>query len=206
MKPNLPTYVFAGHRSLHIDYRPLVQAEVLRVLEDNPDNQIVVGCATGTDAMVIRSVLEADAANRLTVFAAFGPGPHLQGDTCGYSAVAMVNNAADASATVHWWSGGSCTIPLIARLACRTISMFEMVKHHTPDRNLVAFFGRPDSKGTWLAVRAAAVRKFDIEAFACGFDTNMLPQPGIGVWAPTDRIPSAEPDWPKPFTWHPAPF
>jgi len=78
---------------------------------------VAVGCATGADAQVISVALAQRATSQLAVFAAFGSGGS---GAWACSAVSVVRSAAVAGAQVTWWAGGQLSLPLRARLACRS--------------------------------------------------------------------------------------
>lgn len=78
---------------------------------------VFVGCASGADAAVLRSVFAASPAS-LSVFAVGGPAG------AGFFACSapfwLLRQAADAGVRVAWWAGGGPSVPPRSRLAIRT--------------------------------------------------------------------------------------
>ncbi|MGD9101433.1 MAG: hypothetical protein PVF45_13210 [Anaerolineae bacterium] len=159
---------------------------------------IATGCAVGADQAAINAVLQADQAQRLTVYAAFGP--QEQGSEDGL-AVDTVRRAFDAGAHVHWWAGASrwlsphkkARLPLDRRLANCSQALVRAVAgsaQKQPGAGLVAFAAAPPPRllpesGSWATVAAAAARKeVPVVVFATGFPEGRLPQlpGGEGRW------------------------
>lgn len=76
-----------------------------------------VGCCVGADQLAVSALVGAGQAQRVRVFAAFGPGG---AGACSLSAVSSVSAAAAAGASVSWWAGGGAAVPLRGRLAARS--------------------------------------------------------------------------------------
>lgn len=171
-----PLTAFAGHRALDETFFPLVLDAVQAAMERQ--SGLVVGCCTGADEQVIRAAMILNATHRLVILAAFGP----QGEGAfELSAVDAVLKATALGADVRFFAGGPVEQPLATRLAQRTRVMIACARR-SPDARLVAFFGRPNSRGTFLAVRAAIAAGLPVVAFACGMDPAYLPRPGAGAW------------------------
>ena len=168
---NTPLTAFAGHRALDETFFPLVLDAVQAAMERQ--SGLVVGCCTGADEQVIRAAMMLNATHRLVILAAFGP----QGEgACELSAVDTVLKATALGTDVRFFAGGPVEQPLDARLVARTRAVIAEAAA------LVAFFGRPNSRGTFLAVRAAVAAGLPVIAFACGMDPAYLPRPGSGAW------------------------
>lgn len=167
-----------------------VVATVLR-----PGRHVAVGCALGADQAVIRAVLEAGQARRLTIYAAFGPKG--QGSWT-KSAASTVRRAFDAGAHVRWWAGASrwispyakARLPLTRRLVSRSLALVQAVAASAPNgqgAGLIAFAGAPPPRpfgsgpwpscgsGIWATVAAAARRGIPVVMFASGFSEGRLP-------------------------------
>ena len=173
-----PLTAFASHRSLADAFFPLVLDAVQTVLANNAG--LVVGCCTGADEQVIRAAMMLGAARRLVILAAFGP----QGEGAfELSAVETVLEATALGTDTRFFTGGPLEQPLATRLAQRTRAMIACARRSL-DARLVAFFGRPNSRGTYLAVRAAVAAGLPVIAFACGMDPAHMPRPGSGAWVP----------------------
>jgi len=173
-----PLTAFASHRSLADAFFPLVLDAVQVALERQ--SGLVVGCCTGADEQVIRAAMMLGATHRLTILAAFGP----QGEgTFELSAVETVLETTALGADTRFLAGGPVEQPLATRLAQRTHAVIACARR-SPDACLVAFFGRPNSRGTFLAVRAAVAAGLPVIAFACGMDPAHMPRPGSGAWVP----------------------
>ena len=171
-----PLTAFAGHRSLDETFFPLVLDAVQAALER--DSDLVVGCCTGADDQVIRAAMMLGAARRLTILAAFGPQSE---GAFELSAVDTVLDATRLGADTRFFTGGPLEQPLSTRLAQRTRAMIAWARR-SPDARLVAFFGRPNSRGTYLAARAAVAAGLPVIAFACCMDPAHLPRPASGAW------------------------
>ena len=165
-----PLTAFAGHRALDETFFPLVLDAVQVALERQ--SGLVVGCCTGADEQVIRAAMILNATHRMTILAAFGP----QGEGAfELSAVDAVLEATALGAETRFLAGGPIE-PLNSRLVARTRAVIAEAAA------LVAFFGRPNSRGTYLAARAAIAAGLPVIAFACGMDPAYLPRPGSGAW------------------------
>ena len=190
---NSPLTAFAGHRSLDETFFPLVLDAVQAALER--DSGLVVGCCTGADDQVIRAAMMLGAARRLVILAAFGP----QGEGAfELSAVETVLEATALGTDTRFFTGGPLEQPLATRLAQRTRAMIACARR-SPDARLVAFFGRPNSRGTFLPARTAIAAGLPVIAFACGMDPAYLPRPGSGAW-----VPVSDAAMPGALTWRAA--
>ena len=170
---NPPLTAFAGHRALDEAFFPLVLDAVQAAMERQ--SGLVVGCCTGADEQVIRAAMILNATHRLVILAAFGP----QGEGAfELSAVDAVLKATTLGADVRFFAGGPVEQPLDARLVARTRAVIAEAAA------LVAFFGRPNSRGTYLAARTAIAAGLPVVAFACGMDPAHMPRPGSGAWVP----------------------
>lgn len=87
-----------------------------------------VGCATGADQAVILAL--GGGSCQAHIFAAFGPTSHsldqlafpLVRGFFSASAVQSVIAAHNLGLSVHWWAGGSFSVPLAARLINRSVA------------------------------------------------------------------------------------
>ena len=96
--------------SRHLPPSPIV-AQVVQAIQSS--GQVHVGCATGADQQVIQAARPSS----LVVFAAFD---HLGAGGWTGSAVQVVWQAKKAGASVQYLAGGSLSVPLRARLICRS--------------------------------------------------------------------------------------
>jgi hypothetical protein len=187
---------FAGSRFLPPGTADLIVQVVASLLRRGCG--LAVGCAVGADAAVISAAVAAGAAARLAVFAAFG----VAGAGAWHgSAVAAVQSAASAGASVAWLAGGDLRVPLPGRLAQRSAAM---VAACAGGGGLVAFpaaacptgllpAGRwqPSGSGTWSSLALAAGIGLTVVVFPLGWPADQLPAwPGdwspagaTGVWA-----------------------
>ena len=181
-----PLTAFAGHRSLDETFFPLVLDAGQAALERR--SGLVVGCCTGADEQVIRAAMMLGATHRLTILAAFGPQSE---GAFELSAVDAVLKATALGADMRFLAGGPVEQPLATRLAQRTHAVIACA-HRSPSA-LVAFFGRPNSRGTFLAARTAIAAGLPVVAFACGMDPAHLPRPASGAWVAVgdDAMPGA---------------
>lgn len=85
---------------------------------------LAVGCAVGGDAGFLCGWGSVRGVSGASVFAAFGPGGV---GACSLSAVRVVSRFAAAGGSVSWWAGGGPSVPLRARLACRSSACFGSV-------------------------------------------------------------------------------
>ena len=171
MKAHTSRTAFAGHRALDETFFPLVLDAVQAAMERQ--SGLVVGCCTGADEQVIRAAMILNATHRLVILAVFGP----QGEGAfELSAVDAVLKATARGADVRFFAGGPVEQPLDACLVARTRAVIAEAAA------LVAFFGRPNSRGTYLAARTAIAAGLPVIAFACGMDPAYLPRPGSGAW------------------------
>ncbi len=168
---------FVGSRSLA---SPLVERIVDAVLETG--RGVAVGCCVGVDAAVISSVLKADQASSLAIFAAFGQSGR---GSCSLSAVGLVSRAAAAGSAVSWWAGGRGS--LVYRLRGRSLAVA------ASGSELVAFVA-PGSRGSWLAVRAAVSAGVPVVVFPVG--SFALPSLGAGRW-----VVAGAGVWAQGFRW-----
>jgi hypothetical protein len=162
---------------------------------------IATGCAVGADQAAINAVLRADQAQRLTVYAAFGPRGQEQGGEDGL-AVDTVRRAFEAGAHVHWWAGASrwlgphkkARLPLERRLANCSQALVQAVAgsaQKQPGAGLVAFASAPPPRllpesGSWATIAAAAAARkgMPVVVFTTGFSEDRLPAlpGGEGSW------------------------
>lgn len=107
--------LFFGSRSLSGPASPDLPRAVSSWLAAG--GRILVGSASGADALVVRAAVRAGGAGSLSVFAAFsrsglGVGP--------WSSLPSARAAAAAGASVFWLAGGPLSVPLRGRLAGRS--------------------------------------------------------------------------------------
>ena len=133
--------------------------------------QLVCGCATGADAVVISSAPP----QALRVFAVFGLSG--TGSAGSVSAVSVVRQFATAGGSVVWWSGGHGGRPLRFRLAARTRAVVSAAT-----AGLVVFLASPRSRGSLLAARLAVGRGLPVVAFPLALSPSALPSLGAGRW------------------------
>jgi hypothetical protein len=171
---------------------------------------LVTGCATGADALVIRSALDLGArgAGALSVLAAHGPvapsSPASRYSAPGSwsgSAVADVASAQRAGASVSWWAGGGPDVALRARLARRSLAAVRLVAASSCGSGLVAWPSRlpplpfragswPScGSGTWASAAAAARLGVPAVVFPVGEMVNvpLSSWPALtagGSWSP----------------------
>ena len=109
---------FGGSRNLQAGtpQAAVIPAVVQAVLAAG--HMVSVGCARGGDALVIQSV-RPSSFSHLRVFAAFAQSG--AGSWSG-SAVALVQQFAQAGASVSWLAGGGLQVPIIARLMARSVA------------------------------------------------------------------------------------
>ena len=179
---------FAGSRALPAGFAPLVSAVACRVVASG--RFVAVGCCVGVDSVVLSSVPSWS----VRCFAAFdscGAG------ACSLSAVPLVSALPSCGGVVSWLAGGSLAVPLPARLSARTRAVVGAASVCA-----VVFFASPSSRGSFLAARAAASRGLPVFAFACGFDSELLPSLGSGSWS-ASAISSGL--FVGGFEWFPAP-
>lgn len=176
---------FCGLRHLPT---PLPSAPITAALGQGGD--IATGCCLGTDQAVIRSVLASGHADRLTIFAAFGP---TGAGSCSLSAVADVIAAQHAGADVRWLAGGELCVPLRGRLAQRSLAMIRHLARHRG--SLVAIATAPPRQpfgpgpfpacgsGTWATVAAASLMALPITVIMPGDTFEPPALPTGGSWA-----------------------
>lgn len=169
----MKTYAIVGSRSLSLPLRPLCE----KILERNAE--IVVGCATGVDASVLRAALAGGFVGRVRCFAAFDADG--AGAAGGVSAVSVVSAFAAAGGRVSWLAGGGLSVPVRARLAVRAAAVVSAAS-----AGCVGFLGSPTSVGSSRALSLAAGRGLEVQAYPCGFDGEDLPVIGDGRWRQSD--------------------
>jgi hypothetical protein len=158
---------------------------------------LVCGCCVGVDAAVVSSVLSvapsalASASPPLRVLCAFGAGGRGAGPA---SAVSVVSSFAASGGSVSWLVGGPAKVPLASRLRARTCAVAV-----SASSALVAFFGSPGSRGSFLACSLAAQRSVPVFAFPVGFPGSALPSLGSGSWVAV----SGSGVWAGAFRWVP---
>ena len=168
---------FGGSRGLPASGEPLVRRVVGAVL--GAGRSVAVGCAAGADAAVVRSVLSAGAASRLSVFSAFGRGGR---GAFGWSAVGVVRAAAVAGARVLWWAGGGPSVGLVARLLARSAACVRCAAAGGVGSGLVLFVSSARSRGSWGAARSAARCGLPVVVFLVGLPVSCLVSLGRGRW------------------------
>lgn len=188
-----PVVAFVGSRSLSPRFAPQVAGALSSFL---PSHRIAVGCCIGLDEMVLAGLTGAGLADRLAVFAAFGPAG---AGACAASAVGAVAAAAAAGARLRLWSGGGPAVPLRARLSRRSAAVVRAAAAGGPGSGLVAFLASPASVGSLAACRLAARSGLPVVAWSCGFPG---PPPLLGAggrWVP------AQPAgfWSDAWAWDP---
>lgn len=175
-----------GSRSL-LSVGQAVVPSVVRALV-SANRPISVGCASGADAAVLSAAVAAGAASSVQVFAVGGQcGSGFAGTA---SALSGVQRAQVSGASVNWWSGGSASVPLRARLVSRSLACLGSAS------SLVAFVNSPPSRawsgsgvwrscgsGTWSTVAAAAGRGLPVVVFPVGASFQLPHLPGPGTWA-----------------------
>lgn len=182
---------FVGSRRLPSGFAGLVRRVVLAFVRSGAD--IAVGCSDGADAVVIRSVVEAGAASRLSVFAV---GDRLGNGFWRLSAFPAVCVARDAGARVFWRAGGVFG-SLRVRLARRSEALVRAVAASPGRRGLVAFVSSPcpldvapsarfagRGSGSWGAVALAVGLGLPVVVFPCGLGPSALPGWWGGHWVP----------------------
>lgn len=142
--------------------------------------QVVVGCATGADALALQ------VCRPVRVLAAWGPDAT---GACRWSAVGPVQLAAAAGVPVTWWAGGGPAQPLPARLRGRTHAVVSAA-----DAGLLVAL-RPGSRGSLLAARHAVRRGLQVVACPLG---DSLPLLGPGAWEWVAGAP-----WGQAWRWQP---
>jgi hypothetical protein len=131
---------------------------------------LVVGCCTGADEVVLRTVPPAS----IQVMCAFGPGGR---GSCQRSAVSAIDNHFQSYGSVTWWAGGGPLVPLRVRLARRTKAVVSAAT-----AGLVVFPTSPSARGSWLAARLAVGRGLPVVVFPLFFSPSLLPPLGNGKW------------------------
>ena len=179
---------FAGSRALPAGFAPLVARVASRVVASG--RFVAVGCCVGVDSVVLSSV-PSWAVRCFAAFAACGSG------ACSLSAVPLVAALPSRGGSVSWLAGGSLAVPLPARLSARTRAVVGSASVCA-----VVFFASPSSRGSFLAARAAVARGLPVFAFACGFDSELLPSLGDGDWSAS---PISGGLFAGGFEWSPAP-
>ncbi len=190
---------FGGSRSLLSS--SLVVPAVRSVLAAG--RSVSVGCAAGADALVLRAVLAAGAASRLSVFAV--------GEESGRgfwrcSALSAVRAAARAGASVSWLAGGPLSLPLRVRLFARSEACLSAAVAGGPGSAAVFFVrGGPSvSPGSW-SVAAAAVRLgLPLFVFPVGESSFVWPGPSWSRVAGEFVPAAASGVWSAAFRWEPA--
>lgn len=177
---------FAGSRSLSPRFAPLVASVVGSVVRSG--RSMSVGCCVGADAFALAAVPVGSG----MCFAAFGPGGV---GSCSLSAVTAVSAVASCGGVVSWWSGGSASVALPARLAARTGAVVSAATV-----SAVVFFGSPGSRGSALAASLAVGRGLPVFAFPCGFPGSALPLLGAGSWVAV----AGSGVWAASWRWVPA--
>lgn len=200
---------FCGSRSLPSASSALVAGVVGSVLRSG--RGVGVGCALGADALVVSSVLAVPgAASRLSIFAAFGPvsppwpAPRVSaaGASSAVSSVSGVAEDLAAGASVSWWSGGGCAVPLAGRLASRSSALVCAVASCSPGAGLVGFVSSPcpvgvvpspspsrcfsgAGSGSWATLALAAGLGLPVVVFPADLPASALPVSSWGgSWAP----------------------
>ena len=165
--------------------------------------KVVVGCARGADALVVEAVLSAGYASQLHIFAIGGA------DGRGFSRgargapVALIQEAAEAGATMHWWAGGGPEVPITGRLVKRSCAAVTFTNAQG-GRGVMGFVdslpGRPwvgrglwrsCGSGTWSTLAAAVWLGLPTYVCPVGWDLFLefnlpaLPTSRVGKWIPT---------------------
>ncbi len=169
----MKTYAVVGSRSLSLPLRPLCE----KILSQ-PNAEIVVGCATGVDASVLRAALAGGFVGRVRCFSAFDADG--SGAAGGVSAVSVVSAFAAAGGRVSWLAGGGLRVAVRARLAARTSAVVSVAS-----AGCIGFVTH-SSVGTSRALKLAAGRGLEVQAYPCGFDGEDLPVIGDGRWRQSD--------------------
>ncbi len=207
-----PLVGFVGSRSLPASAAPLVSALVGSVLASG--RRVVVGCASGSDALVVSSVLAAGGGRSLSLFCAFGPSG-LGALSVSAPPAALVPVVA-AGARVLWFAGGGLVAGVLppprARLAGRSLSLVRAVAAAPrAGSGVVALVSAPPPRplpfvspgawpscgsGSWGSAGAAALLGLPVFVFPVGwpgFVPSALPVlPGApGSWVPASSSPSS---------------
>ncbi len=204
---------FVGSRSLPASAVPLVSALVGSVLASG--RRVAVGCASGSDALVVSSVLAAGGGRSLSLFCAFGPSG--LGALSVSAPPASLLPVVAAGARVLWFAGGGLSAagvlpPVRARLAGRSLSLVRAVAAAPrAGSGVVALVSAPPARpfasvapgfwpscgsGSWGAVAAAALLGLPVCVFPVGW-SGFLPSalpvlPGApGSWVPASSSPSS---------------
>jgi len=161
----------------------------------------VVGCAVGADSLVLSSALLAGLAPRLSVLAAFGPAG---AGACASSSVSLVQSLACAGAPVSWWAGGGPRVPVVGRLAARSVALCRLVAGSAGSAGGAPFVGfvagacpaalvparssrrcfAGSGSGSWASLALAAGRGCAVSIFWCGAGAPVLPAWPGGAWVP----------------------
>lgn len=205
---------FCGSRALPApgSVSSLVAGVVGSVLGAPGGRGVAVGCALGSDALVVSSALAAGAseAARLSVFAAFGPvSPpwpaarvSAPGASSSVSSVSGVAAALAAGASVSWWSGGGPAVPLAGRLASRSAALVSAVAASGAGCGFVGFVSSPcpvglvpsaspsvcfcgSGSGSWASLTLAAGLGLPVVVFPVGALAGPSALPASwGSWSP----------------------
>jgi len=181
---SVPSAVFfAGSRGLPSS--PVVARSVSRIVGRvlQSGSRVLVGCCSGADHLVLSSAGAVGGLASCSVYCAFGPGG--VGAAGGASAVSAVAAAAAGGASVSYWSGGSASVPVRARLVRR--SRVAAAAGAALGAPCVLFLAAPSSRGSLAAAAVAAAAGAPVFAFcfwrgACA--APPAPLPGlVGSWA-----------------------
>lgn len=186
-----------GSRDLSAEGVELVRGVVRSVMGSG--RSLLVGCAVGVDAVALDEGLRV-AADRVSLFSAFGPGG--AGAVGKVSNVAGVVRAAAVGVAVEWWAGGLASVPVRARLANRSLSAVRAVSgsggvlvavvNAPPPRSFGGGAFPSCGSGSWSSVAAAVQLGVPVVVFPVGFPSRALPSlpvpgqwvsAGSGVWS-----------------------
>ncbi len=116
--------MIAGSRKLET----VTDLDVMGTLDDivMSSTKVVVGCAVGVDACVLKVMLSRQLCHNLTVFAVGG------WDGSGFPTgenLPLIRAVEAAGATIKWWAGGSSKFPMKSRLYLRSLNCTSLSTH-----------------------------------------------------------------------------
>ena len=168
--PDFPIY-FGGSRDLPRAFVAFIFRFVLAVFRAGAG--VFVGDAAGADAFVIESALQISNRGRIHIFSIANEAG--AGFWAG-SADRVVLLAAAVRVPVRWLAGGGFHIPLVARLAHRSLAASQGCQA------AVFFLASQSSRGS-LKSAAACAERMPVFAFCCGCAGPPDPLPGrSGEW------------------------
>ena len=179
-----PTGVWAigGPRRLDRSSAQLAEQTARTLL--SAGQRLSVGCSTGADACAMAAAVQAQAAERLLIWAACGPVPErCPSETAGagrWTAAGAVALARRHGAQVHPWAGGRSSVAMQTRLARRVHATAQAATAGV----VVLLPARTSSTLTQLLVEEGVRRGLPVLAVPLGCDAGALPGLGVGGWEP----------------------